>query len=101
MTPCSRSSSGTRLPTSTNILEPPVRQAFSLISTSSSRRQVAFGEFPKDHIGGHDLGKAGRFQALVGIALGQNHVAVVVDQQVAPRAQLGRVRDWHLLSLNE
>ena len=50
---------------------------------------VAMPEFLENHVRGHDLGQAGRFQARVGIRLGEHPPAVHIDQQVTGRRDCG------------
>ena len=51
---------------------------------------VTRGQFVEDHIGGQDLGQAGRVQAIIGTGLHQGLAAGVGHQQVA----LGREFRW-------
>ncbi len=52
----------------------------------------AAAQLLEHQVGGHDLGQAGRFKALLGVACGEHRVAVHVDQQVTGGGDRWRCR---------
>ncbi len=47
----------------------------------------------EDHVRRHELGEARRLHAIVGVALGDDSPAEVVDEDIGARAHFGRLRD--------
>ena len=80
MTPWIRSSTLTLVPTSTNIFEPPMRQAFSLTGSVSSSVSVPSARCVEDQVHRHHLGHRRRMGQLVGVLLEQHGAGVLVDQ---------------------
>jgi hypothetical protein len=54
---------------------------------------LARRQFVEQHIGGHQLGQAGRFQGFIRVFAGQYLPGVLLDQQVTPRIYAGRIRN--------
>nr|BFE93882.1 hypothetical protein GCM10020185_44180 [Pseudomonas brassicacearum subsp. brassicacearum] len=75
-----------------NIREPPVRQAFSLTVTGSFFTDLAATDFQGGDVGGHQLGQAGRWQALVAVVLYQDLAAAGIHEHKGFGGQLRRRR---------
>ncbi len=55
--------------------------------------QMARGQLPENHVGGHDLGEASGFEAFIRVVLGEHASAVEIREDIRLRSDFGRRRD--------